>query len=41
LDLALDASTHESFYGELVHVGREESGPFGSVVPTGSIVPWK
>src|SRR5258707_14939090 len=41
LDLALDASPHESFYGELVHVGREEPGPFGSVVPSGSIVPWK
>ena len=41
LDLALDPSPHESFYGELVHVGREEPGPFGSVVPSGSIVPWK
>jgi NAD(P)-dependent dehydrogenase (short-subunit alcohol dehydrogenase family) len=41
LDLALDSSPHESFYGELVHVGREEPGPFGSVVASGSIVPWK
>ena len=41
LDLALDPSPHESFYGELVHVGREEPGPFGSVVRSGSIVPWK
>jgi hypothetical protein len=41
LDLALDSSPHEAFYGELVHVGRAEPGPFGSVVPSGSIVPWK
>jgi NAD(P)-dependent dehydrogenase (short-subunit alcohol dehydrogenase family) len=41
LDLALDPSPHESFYGELVHVGREEPGPFGSVIPSGAIVPWK
>ncbi len=41
LDLALDPSPHESFYGELVHVGREEPGPFGSVVRSGAIVPWK
>jgi NAD(P)-dependent dehydrogenase (short-subunit alcohol dehydrogenase family) len=41
LDLALDPSPHESFYGELVHVGREEPGPFGSVVRSGEIVPWK
>ena len=41
VDLALDPSTHEAFYGELVHVGREEPGPFGSVVRSGSIVPWK
>jgi len=41
LDLALDPSPHESFYGELVHVGREEPGPFGSALPSGSIVPWK
>jgi NAD(P)-dependent dehydrogenase (short-subunit alcohol dehydrogenase family) len=40
LDLALDLSPPESFYGELVHVGREEPGPFGSVVRTGSVVPW-
>jgi NAD(P)-dependent dehydrogenase (short-subunit alcohol dehydrogenase family) len=41
LDLALDSSPHEAFYGELVHVGREEPGPFGSVMRSGSIVPWK
>jgi NAD(P)-dependent dehydrogenase (short-subunit alcohol dehydrogenase family) len=40
LDVALDRSPPESFYGELVHVGREEPGPFGSVVRTGSVVPW-
>jgi NAD(P)-dependent dehydrogenase (short-subunit alcohol dehydrogenase family) len=40
LDLALDCSPHQAFYGELVHVGREEPGPFGSVVRSGSIVPW-
>ena len=40
LNLALDLSPPESFYGELVHVGREEPGPFGSVVPTRSVVPW-
>jgi NAD(P)-dependent dehydrogenase (short-subunit alcohol dehydrogenase family) len=40
LDLALDSSPHEAFYGELVHVGREEPGPFGAVVRSGSIVPW-
>jgi hypothetical protein len=41
LDLALDPSPDQSFYGELVHVGRKEPGPFGSAVPSGSIVPWK
>ena len=41
IDLALDPSPDQSFYGELVHVGREEPGPFGSVVRSGSIVPWK
>jgi NAD(P)-dependent dehydrogenase (short-subunit alcohol dehydrogenase family) len=41
LDLALDSLPDESFYGELVHVGQEEPGPFGSVVRSGSIVPWK
>jgi NAD(P)-dependent dehydrogenase (short-subunit alcohol dehydrogenase family) len=41
VDLALDSSPHEAFYGELVHVGREEPGPFGSVMRSGSIVPWK
>ena len=41
LDFALDPSPHQALYGELVHVGREEPGPFGSVVRSGSIVPWK
>jgi len=41
IDLALDPSSNEAFYGELVHVGREEPGPFGSRVLSGSIVPWK
>ncbi len=41
LDLALDPSPDESFYGELVHVGREEPGPFGAVVASGTVVPWK
>jgi NAD(P)-dependent dehydrogenase (short-subunit alcohol dehydrogenase family) len=40
IDLALDPSPDASFYGELVHVGREEPRPFGSTVPSGSIVPW-
>jgi len=40
LDLALDPSPDPSFYGELVHLGREEPGLFGSVVASGSIVPW-
>jgi NAD(P)-dependent dehydrogenase (short-subunit alcohol dehydrogenase family) len=41
VEFALDPSPHESLYGELVHVGREEPGPFGSVVRSGAIVPWK
>ncbi|MGP0089303.1 MAG: SDR family NAD(P)-dependent oxidoreductase [Xanthobacteraceae bacterium] len=40
IDLALAPSPDQRFYGELVHVGREEPGPFGSVVSSGSIVPW-
>ena len=40
LDLVLDPSPHPSYYGELVHLGREEPGPFGSAVRSGSIVPW-
>ncbi len=40
IDFALDPSPDESLYGELVHVGREEPGPFGAVVTSGSIVPW-
>ncbi|HZB92154.1 MAG TPA: SDR family NAD(P)-dependent oxidoreductase [Stellaceae bacterium] len=40
IDLALDPAPDESFYGELVHLGREEPGPFGSVLSRGAIVPW-
>ncbi len=40
IDLALDPAPDESFYGELVHLGREEPGPFGAVMRSGSIVPW-
>jgi NAD(P)-dependent dehydrogenase (short-subunit alcohol dehydrogenase family) len=40
IELAFHPSPDESFYGELVHVGRDEPGPFGSVVQSGSIVPW-
>jgi NAD(P)-dependent dehydrogenase (short-subunit alcohol dehydrogenase family) len=40
IDFALDRSPDESLYGELVHVGREEPGPFGAGVASGSIVPW-
>src|SRR5260370_18203155 len=41
LDLALDSSPHQAFSGQLVHVGQEEPCPFGSVVRSGSIVPWE
>ncbi|HEY5129849.1 MAG TPA: SDR family NAD(P)-dependent oxidoreductase [Bradyrhizobium sp.] len=41
VDFVLRPTLDESLYGELVHVGREEPGPFGSVVRTGSIVPWQ
>jgi NAD(P)-dependent dehydrogenase (short-subunit alcohol dehydrogenase family) len=40
VDIALDPSPDQSIYGELVHVGREEPGLFGSVARPGSIVPW-
>ncbi len=40
IDFTLDPAPDESFYGELVHVGREEPGPFGTVIRSGSIVPW-
>jgi NAD(P)-dependent dehydrogenase (short-subunit alcohol dehydrogenase family) len=40
IDLALDPSPDERFYGELVHVGRDEPGLFGAVARTGFIVPW-
>jgi NAD(P)-dependent dehydrogenase (short-subunit alcohol dehydrogenase family) len=41
VDFVLRPAIDESLYGELVHVGREEPGPFGTVVRTGSIVPWQ
>ena len=41
LDFVLRPEMDESLYGELVHVGREEPGPFGTVARTGSIVPWQ
>lgn len=41
LDFVLQSGTDESLYGELVHLGGEEPGPFGSVMRTGSIVPWQ
>jgi NAD(P)-dependent dehydrogenase (short-subunit alcohol dehydrogenase family) len=40
IDFALDPIPDEKFYGELVHIGREEPGPLGSVVRSGSVVPW-
>jgi NAD(P)-dependent dehydrogenase (short-subunit alcohol dehydrogenase family) len=40
IELAFHRSPDAAFYGELVHVGRDEPGPFGSVVRSGSIVPW-
>jgi NAD(P)-dependent dehydrogenase (short-subunit alcohol dehydrogenase family) len=40
IELAFHPAPDERFYGELVHVGRDEPGPFGSVVRSGSIVPW-
>lgn len=40
IDLAVDPSPCAAFYGELVHLGREEPGPFGAVLASGSIVPW-
>jgi len=42
IDFALDPTVDESLYGELVHVGHDEPGAsFGSVIRTGSIVPWQ
>jgi NAD(P)-dependent dehydrogenase (short-subunit alcohol dehydrogenase family) len=41
LDFVLAPQTDESLYGELVHVGREEPGPFGTAMRPGSIVPWQ
>jgi NAD(P)-dependent dehydrogenase (short-subunit alcohol dehydrogenase family) len=40
VDLAVIPAPDERFYGELVHLGRDEPGPFGSVMARGSIVPW-
>ena len=40
VDFILDPAPDKSFYGELVHVGPDEPGPFGSVTARGSIVPW-
>ena len=41
LDFVLRPQLDESLYGELVHVGREEPGPFGTTARTGAIVPWQ
>lgn len=41
VDFVLRSSTDESLYGELVHVGRDEPGPFGMAMRSGSIVPWQ
>jgi NAD(P)-dependent dehydrogenase (short-subunit alcohol dehydrogenase family) len=41
VDFVLRPVTDESLYGELVHVGREEPGPFGTAMRSGSIVPWQ
>ena len=41
IEFSLHPSVDESLYGELVHVGREERGPFGTVIRTGAIVPWQ
>jgi NAD(P)-dependent dehydrogenase (short-subunit alcohol dehydrogenase family) len=41
VDFVLRPVVDEEHYGELVHVGREEPGPFGTVVRTGSVVPWQ
>jgi NAD(P)-dependent dehydrogenase (short-subunit alcohol dehydrogenase family) len=41
LDFVLRPQLDESLYGELVHVGRDEPGPFGTAARTGTIVPWQ
>ncbi|MBV9561686.1 MAG: SDR family NAD(P)-dependent oxidoreductase [Bradyrhizobium sp.] len=41
IDFALRPEIDEQLYGELVHVGREEPGPFGTVIRNGAIVPWQ
>ena len=41
IDFALRPDIDAALYGELVHVGREEPGPFGAVVRSGAIVPWQ
>lgn len=41
IDFALQSGVDPALYGELVHVGREEPGPFGTVIRSGAIVPWQ
>jgi NAD(P)-dependent dehydrogenase (short-subunit alcohol dehydrogenase family) len=41
IDFALRPEIDDRLYGELVHVGREEPGPFGTVVRSGAVVPWQ
>ncbi len=41
IDFALQTAIDPALYGELIHVGREEPGPFGTVIRSGSIVPWQ
>ena len=41
VDFVLRPEVDESLYGELVHVGRDEPGLFGTATRTGSIVPWQ
>jgi NAD(P)-dependent dehydrogenase (short-subunit alcohol dehydrogenase family) len=41
IDFALRPTIDGSFYGELVHVGRDERSPLGGVTGTGTIVPWQ
>ena len=41
VDFVLRTDVDESLYGELVHVGRDEPGLFGTATRTGSIVPWQ
>jgi NAD(P)-dependent dehydrogenase (short-subunit alcohol dehydrogenase family) len=41
IDFALQPDIDDSLYGELVHVGRDEPGRFGTAVRNGAIVPWQ